>query len=120
MDVNIEKALTQDRVIDITTLGKKSGQPRRIEIWFHNIDGQLYITGRPGQRSWYANLVANPAFTFHLKESAQADIPAIATPITDVAAKREILARILQGISINDDLETWVNGSPLVAVHLNS
>ena len=31
--------------IDITTTGRKTGEPRRIEIVFHNIDGRLIITG---------------------------------------------------------------------------
>lgn len=43
----VQQALITDQVIDITTIGRKSGQPRRIEIWFHNLDGRLYITGTP-------------------------------------------------------------------------
>ncbi len=35
MDKKAKQALAQDQVIDITTIGRKSGQPRRIEIWFH-------------------------------------------------------------------------------------
>ena len=83
MDDKIKQALATDQTIDITTTGRASGQPRRIEIWFHYIDEQVYITGTPGKRDWYANMVAHPDMTFHLKESIQADIPATATPITD-------------------------------------
>jgi deazaflavin-dependent oxidoreductase (nitroreductase family) len=79
-DPTIEQALKSDNLIDITTTGKKTGSPRRIEIAFHNFDGALYITGLPGKRDWYANLLAQPRFTFHLKQSAHADLPAIATP----------------------------------------
>ena len=71
MNDAIKNALVTDRTIDITTMGRKSGQPRRIEIWFHNIEGKLYITGQPGTRSWYANMVTNPDFIFHLKGSAR-------------------------------------------------
>src|SRR5204863_4014024 len=92
-DERIRGALETDRAIDITTIGRRSGQPRRIEMAFHNLDGQVYITGTPGKRDWYANLVAHPNFTFHLKRSVTADLPARATPITDPAAKRAILAR---------------------------
>jgi deazaflavin-dependent oxidoreductase (nitroreductase family) len=83
MNDKILRALERDRTIDITTIGRKTGKPRRIEIWFHNLDGRLYITGSPGKRSWYANLLANPEFTFHLKGSIQADLPARARPILD-------------------------------------
>lgn len=119
MDEQVRQALARDRVIDITTTGRSSGQPRRKEIWFHNLDGEIYITGTPGKRDWYANLVANPAFTFHLKQSTTADLPAHAAPVTDPDAKRAILTRILQKLGRSDDVETWVRDSPLVAVRFD-
>ena len=118
MDERVKQALEQDRTIDITTTGRKSGEPRRIEIWFHNLAGRLYITGSPGRRGWYANLVANPEFTFHLKESAQADLPARARAIVDEAERREILGRITRNIGREGNLEVWIQESPLVEVDL--
>jgi hypothetical protein len=61
MDERVQQALARDRTIDITTRGRKSGQLRRTEIWFHQIDGQVYITGTPGRRDWYADLLAPPS-----------------------------------------------------------
>jgi deazaflavin-dependent oxidoreductase (nitroreductase family) len=119
MNEQIKHALEHDRTIDITTIGRKSGRPRRIEIWFHNLDGKLYITGSPGRRDWLANLRANPAFTFHLKNSVQADLPARARPIDDEAERRRVLAEILQKLGYSDDdLEARVADSPLVEVTL--
>ncbi len=115
MNEQVREALARDRVIDITTTGRKSGQPRRIETWFHNLDGRVYLTGTPGTRDWYANLVAHPDFTFHLKESATADLPARATPIVEPGARRAVLTRILANLDRSGDLEAWVAGSPLVA-----
>ena len=113
----IKQALAKDRVIDMTTTGRTSGQPRRKETWFHNIDGQVYLTGTPGKRDWYANMVAHPAFTFHLKESATADLAAQAHPITETAERERILGRILSNIGRPaSDLPAWVANSPLVAV----
>src|SRR5262245_19016598 len=104
MDEKITQALKQDRTIDITTTVRKSGQPRRIEIWFHNLDDRLYITGSPGIRGWYANLRANSEFTFHLKESVQADLPAKARPILDEAERRAVMARITDKVGRRSDL----------------
>jgi len=86
----IRSALQTDMTIDITTTGRKSGEPRRIEIWFLNIDDEIYITGTPSPRDWLANLAANPDFTFHLKESVTADLPAHATVVRDVAERRRV------------------------------
>jgi len=118
MSEQVQRALAHDRTVDITTIGRRSGQPRRIEIWFHNLDGRIYISGRPGLRGWYANVVAHPDFEFHLKESAEADIPARARPITDPAERRRVLSGVLAGIGREGALEDWVDHSPLIEVEL--
>ena len=117
-DPAVAAALAKDLVIDITTAGRASGEPRRIEIWYHVVDGRYYITGRPGPRSWYANLLAEPKLTFHLKESAQADLPATARPVTDPEEKRRVFLnapKLAEYIS-EANVQEWVDGSPLIEV----
>jgi hypothetical protein len=121
--VAIQRALETDRVVDITTTGRRSGDRHRIEIWFHYLDVDLYLTGLPGTRGWYANLLVNPDFTFHLKQSVQADLPARATPITEERERRKALTRILERDVVAkerglDRLDDWVARSPLVSVEL--
>ncbi len=117
MDEQIRRALASDRTIDITTVGRRSGEPRRIEIWFYRYDGRVFLSGSPGTRDWYANLLANPEFTFHLKGSVQADLPARARPITDEPERREVIAGILEELGRGSgNLERWVAGSPLAEV----
>lgn len=118
MDLKIEHALNTDGLIDITTVGRKTGKPHKIEIAFHNLDGTIYISGRPGRRDWYANLVANPQFTFHLKQTTDADIPAKAIPITDEAARRTVLSKIVAKWGKQNEIEAFVRESPLVEVQL--
>ena len=116
MDEQVRNALYKDRTIDITTTGRTSGQPRRIETWIHHIDDDFYMTGSPGHRDWLANLKANPRFTVHLKQSAQADIPATARPITDEQERRGVLTPILTRLGHLNDIDDWMARSPLVAV----
>lgn len=116
MNEEARAALATDRTIDITTTGRRSGRPRRVEIWYHNLDGRIFITGLPGKRDWHANLIANPDFTFHLKQSATADLPARARSISDPAERRAILTRIIGNLGRADDLEAWIADSPLVEV----
>jgi deazaflavin-dependent oxidoreductase (nitroreductase family) len=116
MDERIQHALARDRTIDIITRGRKTGQLRRTEIWFHTMNGQVYLTGTPGRRDWYANLLAHPECTCHLKHSTTADLPARATPILDTASRRAIIAGIHHTLGGARDLDAWVNGRPLMAV----
>lgn len=117
LDEAAQRALETDRTIDITTTGRNSGEPRRIEIWRYRYDGRTFLSGSPGTRDWYANLVAHPEFTYHLKGSAQADLPAVARPITDEGERREVIAGILEDLGRGSgNLEEWVESSPLAEV----
>jgi len=116
----------RDRTVDITTIGARTGSPRRIETWFYRAGDEVYLTGQPARRDWYANLLATPEFTFHLKNGVVADLPAVATPVTDTEQRRRIFAEILAGFSAPGNptgmareagrLEAWVHGSPLMLV----
>ena len=97
----VKKALHEDRTIDIITIGAKSGLPRRIEIWFNNINGRIIICGTPAAeggngsrapRDWLANMKANPEFTFCLKESITIELPARAVEIVDVEDRRYLMS----------------------------
>jgi deazaflavin-dependent oxidoreductase (nitroreductase family) len=122
MTDDVANALANDQVIDITTIGRKSGEARRIEIWFHRFDGRYFITGSPGRpRSWYANLAAHPEFIFHLKGSATADLPATARPITERAEREKVFAGILPPLAgftsaPGTEPAVWIDDSPLVEV----
>jgi deazaflavin-dependent oxidoreductase (nitroreductase family) len=45
----------------LTTTGRRSGQPREIEIWFTRHAGRYYVIAEHGdQAHWVQNLRANP------------------------------------------------------------
>jgi deazaflavin-dependent oxidoreductase (nitroreductase family) len=83
----------EDRTIDITTTGRRSGKPRRIEIVFYRLGEDVYLSGIPAPkaRDWLANLAANPRFTLHLKHGVATDLPATATVILEPAERRRVL-----------------------------
>jgi deazaflavin-dependent oxidoreductase (nitroreductase family) len=120
LDEAVQRALENDRTIDITTTGRRSGEPRRIEVWFYRHDGRIFLSGAPGRRAWYANLLAHSEFTFHLKGSGRADLRAVARPITDRDERREVIAGILEELGGGyGPVEDWVEGSPLAEVEFS-
>jgi deazaflavin-dependent oxidoreductase (nitroreductase family) len=110
---------TSERIIDITTVGRRTGQPRRIEIFFYRAAGRTYLCSGAGGAAtgWHANLRANPDFTFHLKNGLRADLPARATPVTDPAERQAVLAEIVADLNQPHDpgtirptrLEAWAD-----------
>lgn len=117
MDDRIRRALSRGHLIDITTTGRRTGRPRRIELVFHNLEGRIWISGLPSRRrrSWLANLDANPRFTFHLKGAIAADLPATARIVTDEAERREVLTQVAR-VWRRTDVDAMVSYSPLIEV----
>ena len=117
----------EDRTVDITTTGRRSGEPRRIEICFYRFEDAIYLSGVPApqRRNWLANLAANPSFTFHLKHGVVADLPAVAEVITDPTERRRVFVDFVDDFNERNGpdgpwgtavLDEWVAGSPLARV----
>jgi deazaflavin-dependent oxidoreductase (nitroreductase family) len=123
----IDDTSIEDRTIDITTTGRRSGEPRRIEIVFYRCGDDIYLSGIPGPttRNWLTNLAAQPQFTFHLKHGVVADLPATATVIVNPVERRRVLSVFVEEFNRRRGpdspwsegvLDEWVEHSPLVKV----
>ena len=119
MDETLRAALDQGHVIDITTTGRTTGDPRRIEIVFHNINGRIVISGMPAPgrtRAWIRNLEADPSITLHFKGPlAHGDVAATARVVTDPEERRELLAGVARNWN-RTDVDVMVQHSPLIEV----
>jgi deazaflavin-dependent oxidoreductase (nitroreductase family) len=118
VDDDLRSALEDDTRVDITTTGRKTGEARRVSIALHHLDGRLFVVGPPGRRSWYANVVASSAITIHLTQSLGRDVPALGTPVTDAASRRQVFSRMqeLEERVRERNMEEWIEGSPLVEI----
>jgi deazaflavin-dependent oxidoreductase (nitroreductase family) len=118
MDPAIHAALDRGGVIDMTTTGRRSGEPRRIEIVFHNVGGRIVISGMPRRdrtRAWIHNLQADPNLTIHLKQGVAADLAGTARIVTDEAERRDLLVHVARNWN-RTDVDAMVAWSPLIEV----
>jgi len=121
MNDDIRAALSRGGTIDITTTGRQSGLPRRLEIVFHRIDGRMWISGMPSprKRAWIANLEADPHLTVHLKGPVVvADLPATARVVVDETERRHVLDRVARAWR-RTDVDRMVAESPLIEVTID-
>lgn len=118
---------TEQRTIDITTTGRRSGEPRRLETVFYRFEDEIYLSGIPAAkpRAWLLNLMAEPRFIFHLKHDVVADLPASATVISEPDERQRILTDFAEAFNERHGAdspwgeavpEDWVAASPLVRV----
>lgn len=83
----------------LTTIGRKSGNPHRIEIWFTEHNGRHYMLSGGGEEShWVKNIRANASVRFSVgnREDNSAEI-----------SERETTARVVVD-SAEPDLATAV------------
>jgi len=112
----IRQILDTVETVDITTLGRQSGEPRRLEIWMYAVDNRYVITGTPGPRDWYANLLAEPTLILHLP--GEINLTATATPIADHDFRRAVFTSPKTGwYRSQAPVDDLVASGPMVELH---
>lgn len=113
----VRSELADDPTIDITTTGRSSGLPRRLEIWMLDVEGRCFITGTTGTRDWVANLRADPRLVVHLKRHAYADVSARAVFVDDPVTRRTVLEHTSASwYRDQQPLEVLVETAPMVEI----
>ena len=73
---------------DVVTIGRRSGRPHEIEIWFGVVDNTMYlISGNGPTADWYRNAVANPAVEVKLEGEWH---PGTARAVSDADERRRV------------------------------
>ena len=119
-------------VLLLTTIGRKSGQPRMTPLQYEEHEGVAYVASARGQEAdWFRNILADPNVRVHMKDR---EFDAVAEPITDpirVADFLELRLRrhpimlrlimcLFEGLPwrfTRADLERFASQKALVALH---
>jgi deazaflavin-dependent oxidoreductase (nitroreductase family) len=101
----------------LTTSGRRSGRPHRIEIWFGLSDGILYMLSGGGNRSdWVRNLREDPAVRIEVGGVGRPARARVVTDAAEDASARRLLATKYQGWREGRPLSTWARTALPVAV----
>ncbi len=104
----------------LTTTGRKSGQPREIEIWFGLAGTTLYLlSGGRDTSHWVRNIKETPAVTVRIAGQVFHGTARLVAPATeeDALARRLLVAKYQPGYS--GDLTNWGQTALPVAVDLD-
>jgi len=118
VDEAIRTALHHSQVVDLSTTGRHTGRQRRIEIFLHDKDGRLFITGMPRAdrtRDWIHNIRTDPRVVVHLKRTVVADLPATARVVTDPEEARPLIEAAAERWG-RTDVENMLEHSPLIVL----
>ena len=106
----------------LTTLGRVSGRPHTIEIWFARQGRTLYLLSGGGDRSdWVRNLLLWPEVTVRIGRRDTAELPGRAR-VVEPRSEEDELARHLVATkyqpSYGGDLSGWRRSALPIAVDL--
>ena len=108
------ETLANTRTVDLTTIGRRSGQPRTVEIWWFHVDGRFIITGTPGPRDWLANVRADPAVVV---SDRRGSYHGTVTEIHDEEFRRRVFEDPQIGwYSTQAELDVLVSSAPMIEV----
>jgi deazaflavin-dependent oxidoreductase (nitroreductase family) len=100
----------------LTTTGRHTGTPHRIEIWFAIGDAHVYLLSGAGDHSdWVRNLMISPEVVVEigdLKKTTRAHV--VSDPVEDAAVRRLLVEKYRP--RYRGDLTDWGKTSLPVAI----
>lgn len=108
-----------DPFLYLTTVGRRTGRPHRIEIWFAVHDDRLYLlSGGRDSADWVRNLQAHPTVTVDLGGETHTGTARLLEPATpEDHLARELL--VTKYADDQDDLTIWGQTSLPVVINFS-
>jgi deazaflavin-dependent oxidoreductase (nitroreductase family) len=109
-------ALAATEFCYLTTRGRRTGAPHRIEIWFVGHEGGAYLLSDSDRADWYRNLIAEPAVTLEIADESRTTTAAPVDPDdpTNASVRPAMTAKYQAGHA--EDLERWSRTAFLVRI----
>ena len=101
----------------LTTIGRKTGKPHRIEIWFAIHDGVMYMLSGGGDRAdWVQNIRRNAAVRVQVGSRSAPARARVARAGAEDQRARELLDGKYMGWKRGKKLSSWARGATPVVI----
>jgi deazaflavin-dependent oxidoreductase (nitroreductase family) len=85
--------VADEQVLYLTTIGRKTGLPREIEIWFVTFSGRFYLFAETGEAArWVGNVRQQPKVTIRIGERQIEALAHVLDPRTDRSLWAQVAA----------------------------
>jgi deazaflavin-dependent oxidoreductase (nitroreductase family) len=103
----------------LTTMGRRTGKPHTIEIWFARRNGTLFLLSGGGESAdWVRNLRKTPAVRVRIGTRTVAGTAREITAPEEVALARRLLDEKYMGWTAGKRLSSWARNALPVAIEL--
>jgi deazaflavin-dependent oxidoreductase (nitroreductase family) len=113
----LKDRLARYRQIEISVIGRKSGQTISIPVWFVLEGEKLYLLPVQGSETqWYRNVLKNPAIRIDAR-GVGAELRA--TPVTDVKAVKSVVEKFREKYGAGDVKKYYAKFDVAVIIEMN-
>lgn len=118
--MSIESHYGAEQYCYLTTIGRTSGLPREIEIWFIARGNTIYMLSGNGQNShWVMNIHSNPYVTVRIGDDEFHGVARVLEPGEEERPVRQPMAAKYQDWEPGKPLSAWARTALPVAVDLD-
>jgi deazaflavin-dependent oxidoreductase (nitroreductase family) len=104
------------QVLHLTTIGRRTGLPREIEIWFVVCRDRFYLFAETGEAAaWIKNIRSNPEVTLHIGERQFSAMARVLDRDTDRELWDQVAALATRKYRWGDGLPVEISPFPLRA-----
>lgn len=111
-------ALAHEEYCYVTSTGRVTGRPHRIEIWFGMQSKTLYLLSGDGKSDWVKNIRVQPVVTVELGKRIFTAQTRLVSDAQEDALARRLLAEKYQGWREGLPLSEWAQTALPVALDL--
>ena len=113
---DLKDRLSRYRQLTITVIGRKSGRPISVPVWFVVEDDKLYLLPVQGSETqWYKNVLKNPKIRIEAR-GAEAELKAV--PITDAKQVSSVVEKFRNKYGAGDVKKYYSSFDVAVAADL--
>jgi deazaflavin-dependent oxidoreductase (nitroreductase family) len=102
----------------LTTLGRVTGNPHEIEIWFGSQNNSIYLMAGDHGSDWVKNLLKNPAARVRIADETFTGTARIVKNEPEEMAARNLLADKYKEREADGSLSEWARTALPVAIDL--
>ena len=103
-----------------TTVGRVTGNPHEIEIWFGLNDTTLYLMSGDGRSDWMKNLMKDPTVTVRVADHTFNATARLVQDETEQMLARNLLADKYNERRANGSLSKWARTAVVVGLDVVS
>ncbi len=106
-----------EKLIYLTTIGRKTRKEHTVEIWFAYADGRIYLSHEGDYTDWMKNIVKNENVEFRIGKACFEGKARLITDTSELKRAKYALYFKYYGPASNEKIEDWFELSTLLEIY---